>query len=157
MKDLQVIYNNVISYSAAAFTKSALWKSGTQTALSTGDGLIFEVKASSVTEAYFNEFPIYQSINQTSIAPISLAKPGSVARQPNQCSRAKSRKQFRNMNRQSGMPISMGERPSQRDLAGFDIKLYSSPQFERLLQNACKMLSVKSSDLRWEGQFCSEP
>ena len=36
-----------------------------------------------------------QSINQTSIAPISPAKPGSVARQPNQCSTAKSRKQFR--------------------------------------------------------------
>ena len=32
-----------------------------------------------------------QSINQTSIAPISPAKPGSVARQPNQCSTAKSR------------------------------------------------------------------
>ena len=30
-----------------------------------------------------------QSVNQTSIAPISLAKPGSVARQPNQCSTAK--------------------------------------------------------------------
>ena len=34
-----------------------------------------------------------QSINQTSIALISPAKPGSVARQPNQCSTAKSRKQ----------------------------------------------------------------
>ena len=34
-----------------------------------------------------------QSINQTSIAPISPAKPGSVARQPNQCSTAKSREQ----------------------------------------------------------------
>ena len=29
-----------------------------------------------------------QSSNQTSIAPISPAKPGSVARQPNQCSTA---------------------------------------------------------------------
>ena len=35
-----------------------------------------------------------QSINQTSIAPISPAKPGSVARQPNQSSTAKSKKQF---------------------------------------------------------------
>ena len=40
-----------------------------------------------------------QSIIQTSIAPISPAKPGSVAWQPNQCSTAKSRKQFRNINR----------------------------------------------------------
>ena len=41
----------------------------------------------------------YQSINQTSIVSISQAKPGSVAPQPNQCSTAKSRKQFRNINR----------------------------------------------------------
>ena len=33
----------------------------------------------------------YQSIKQTSIVPISPAKPGSVARKPNQCSTAKSR------------------------------------------------------------------
>ena len=37
---------------------------------------------------------INQSINQTSIAPISPAKPGSVARQPNQCSTTV-RQQFR--------------------------------------------------------------
>ena len=30
-----------------------------------------------------------QSINQTSITPISPGKPGSVARQPNQCSHSK--------------------------------------------------------------------
>ena len=41
----------------------------------------------------------FQSINQTSIAPISPAKPGSVTIQPNQCSTAKSRKQFHNINR----------------------------------------------------------
>ena len=40
-----------------------------------------------------------QAINQTSVAPISPAKPGSMARQPNQSSTAKSRKQFRNINR----------------------------------------------------------
>ena len=34
---------------------------------------------------------INQSFNRTSIAPISPAKPGAVARQPNQCSTAKSR------------------------------------------------------------------
>ena len=39
------------------------------------------------------------SINQLSIAPLSQAKPGSVARQPNQCSTVISRKQFRNINR----------------------------------------------------------
>ena len=38
------------------------------------------------------------SINQSSIAPISPAKPGSVARQSYQCSTAKSRKHFRNIN-----------------------------------------------------------
>ena len=37
---------------------------------------------------------INQSINQTSIAPISPVKPAPVAQQPNQCSTAKSRKQF---------------------------------------------------------------
>ena len=36
-----------------------------------------------------------QLINQTSTAPISPAKPGSVARQPNQCSTAEPRKHFR--------------------------------------------------------------
>ena len=55
-----------------------------------------------------------QSINQLSIAPISPMKPGSVARQPNQCLTAKSRKQFRNINRPWEMTVSMGERPSQR-------------------------------------------
>ena len=38
---------------------------------------------------------INQSIKQTSIAPISPAKPDSVARQPKQCSTAKSNKQFK--------------------------------------------------------------
>ena len=42
---------------------------------------------------------INQSIHQTSIAPISQAKPGSVVQQPNQCSTAKSREQFPNINR----------------------------------------------------------
>ena len=42
---------------------------------------------------------INQSINQTSTAPISPMKPGSVVRQPNQCSTVKSRKQFHNINR----------------------------------------------------------
>ena len=40
-------------------------------------------------------YTINQSINQTSIAPISLAKPDSVGLQSNQCSAAKSMKQFR--------------------------------------------------------------
>ena len=46
---------------------------------------------------------INQSINQTSIVPISPAKPGSVARQRNQCSTAESRKQFRNIKRPWGV------------------------------------------------------
>ena len=58
-----------------------------------------------------------QSINQTSIVPISPAKPGSVARQPNQCSAAKSRRQFRNINRPWGVTVSVGERPNQRDVS----------------------------------------
>ena len=41
----------------------------------------------------------YQSINLISKAPISPAKPGLVTWQPSQCSTAKSRKQFCNMNR----------------------------------------------------------
>ena len=57
------------------------------------------------------------SINGTSIVPIFLAKPGSVAQQPHQCSTAKSRKQLRNINRPSGMLVSMGERPNQRDVS----------------------------------------
>ena len=60
---------------------------------------------------------INQPINQTSIAPVSPAKPGSVARQPNQCSTAKSRKQFRNINRQWGVTVCMGERLNQRDVS----------------------------------------
>ena len=59
---------------------------------------------------------INQSINQTSIMPISPAKPGSVAWQPNQCSPAKSRKQFCNINRPWGVTVSMGKRPNQRDV-----------------------------------------
>ena len=38
------------------------------------------------------ELSINQSINQTSIAPISPVKPGSLARQPNHCSTAISRR-----------------------------------------------------------------
>ena len=38
-----------------------------------------------------------------------------MARQANQCSTAKSRKQLRNINKPWGVTVSMGERPSQRD------------------------------------------
>ena len=51
-----------------------------------------------------------------SIAPISPAKPGSVARQPNQCSIAKSMKQYLGINGLSGVPVSQGDRPHQRDV-----------------------------------------
>ena len=59
----------------------------------------------------------FQSINQTSIAPISPVKPGSLAQQPNQFSTAKSRKQFRDMNRPWGVTVSVGKRPNQRDVS----------------------------------------
>ena len=45
-------------------------------------------------------------INQMSIAPISLAKAGSVSRQPNECSIAKSMKQFHGINGLSGVSLS---------------------------------------------------
>ena len=49
-----------------------------------------------------------QSINQISMTPISLTKPGAVVRQPNRCS-AKSTKQLRNINRPSGMLVLWGK------------------------------------------------
>ena len=58
-----------------------------------------------------------QSNNQTSIAPISQAKPGSVAQQANQCSTAKSMKQFHGINGLSGVLVSKGERLSERDVS----------------------------------------
>ena len=70
--------------------------------------IVYSIRISSF---YFNQ-SINQSISQTSIAPISPAKPDSVARQPNQCSTAKSRKQFRNINRPWGVTTSIGERPN---------------------------------------------
>ena len=60
---------------------------------------------------------INQSINQTSIAPISPERPGSVAWQPNQCSIAKSMTQFHGINGLSDVPVYKGERPSQRDVS----------------------------------------
>ena len=60
------------------------------------------------SHSLFASSKINQSSNQTSITPISPAKPGSVVRQPNLCSTAKSRKQFHNINRPWGMPVSMG-------------------------------------------------
>ena len=80
---------------------------------------ISALKASMLIDCNFRDlivcWSVRQSINKTSIAPIFQAKPGSVAPQPNQCSTAKSRKQFRNINRQWGVTVSMGGRPNQRD------------------------------------------
>ena len=67
-------------------------------------------------ELHFNN-TYCQSINQTSIAPISLGKASSVALQPNQCPTAKLRRQFRNINRPWGYTSTYGERPSQRDVS----------------------------------------
>ena len=61
--------------------------------------------------------PNLQKKIETATAPISPEKPGSVARQPNRCSTTKSRKQFHSINGPSGMPVSMGERPNQRDVS----------------------------------------
>ena len=62
-------------------------------------------------DAYFYSYET--SINQISIAS---PKPGSVARELNWCSAAKSMKQFRNINRLLCVPVSMRERPSLRDV-----------------------------------------
>ena len=51
------------------------------------------------------------------MAPLCLAKPGSVPQQPNQCLTAKSKKQLSNINGPLGMPVSMGEKPSQGDVS----------------------------------------
>ena len=60
---------------------------------------------------------INQSTDQMSIAPTAPAKQGSVARQPNQCSSGKLKKQFRNISRPLGAPVSKGEGPSPRDVS----------------------------------------
>ena len=63
-----------------------------------------------------------QSINQ-SIIFYSANIPGEARAQwrdiQNQCSTAKSRKQFRNSNRPWGMTVSTGERPNQRDVSSY--------------------------------------
>ena len=71
-------------------------------------GLVLTPKSSIGNIEKYLLVPDNQSINQTSIAPTSPAKPGSVAQQPNQCSTAKSRKQFRSINRPWGVTVSMG-------------------------------------------------
>ena len=77
-------------------------------------------RTQSVDEAVSVSSPeksINQSINQSinfSIAPISPVKPGSVAPQPNHCSTEKSMKQFWSISGSSGIPVHMGERPTQR-------------------------------------------
>ena len=57
------------------------------------------------------------SIHQISIAPISPAKPDSVAQKPNRCSTAKLMKQFHNINGVSGMLESMGEKAKSKRCA----------------------------------------
>ena len=55
-----------------------------------------------------------QSINQLPIVSITPEKPGSVAREPNQCPTAKLKIQFHDINEPLGIPVSQGERLSQR-------------------------------------------
>ena len=55
----------------------------------------------------------YQSVSQSNFYSANIpGKAISVARQPSQCSIAKSMKQFHGINGLSGVPVSKGERPS---------------------------------------------
>ena len=57
-----------------------------------------------------------QLINQSNFYSTNIPSKARLSGgQPNQCSTAKSRKQFRNINRPWGVTVSMGERPGQRD------------------------------------------
>ena len=57
-----------------------------------------------------------ESINESINQSISMAKLVSVSRQRNRCSTSKLMKQFRIINGTSGVVVSMGGRPSQRDM-----------------------------------------
>ena len=65
----------------------------------------------------FTPMTLIQSINPISIEPIFPANPGSAVPRLNQCATAKSMKQFHNINGPSSEQVSMGERPSQRDVS----------------------------------------
>ena len=89
-----------------------------------------------------------RSINQISKAPKYPAEPGSVARQPNRCSTAKSKKRFCNINRPS-------ERPSQRDVSRylFDLatKLIERTDSGRFFQRVkCSITSIGLDHRDWQ-------
>ena len=63
---------------------------------------------------------INQSINQSIkflLLQYPWARPGSVVRQVNHCAIAKLMKHFNGINRLPGVPVSKGDRPSQRDVS----------------------------------------
>ena len=60
---------------------------------------------------------INQWINLISISPISVLKPCSMVRQPNLSSIAKLMKHFHSINGMSGVLVSNGKMPSQRDIS----------------------------------------
>ena len=90
-----------------------------------------------------------ESINQISIAPISLAKSGSVAQQPNLCSTAKLKKAFHNINGPSGVPVSIGE--SQKCVFRCFLKVATEmaewTDSTRLFQTGSKQMEYKSEKL----------
>ena len=67
----------------------------------------------------FDDAEVNESQSVTiSITPISPAEPVSMTEQPNQCSIAKSRKQFHGINELSGVLVPSGwGRPSKRDVS----------------------------------------
>ena len=60
----------------------------------------------------------YQSINQSKFYSTNICGVAKLSgANPNQCSTAKSMKQFHNVNRSSSMPLSMRDRPGQKDMS----------------------------------------
>ena len=104
------------------------------------------------TRAYVE---ISQSINQTSIVQISLTKPGSVARQPNQCSTAKlEEKQFHNINRLSGLPVSMGEKAKSRRCVlrcFFNLSINQSHYYSATIPSKAKLSGVTAKSVFLKG------
>ena len=97
------------------FIKFKIWQFGATTDPILRNHMDSCPKNASYCSPQIQNVLITLSINQISIAPISPAYPGSVARHPNQCSTAKSMMQFHNVNRSLGMMVSIGKRPGQND------------------------------------------
>ena len=88
--------------------------------------------------------------NQISIAPKSLAKPGSVERQPNRCSTAKSEKQFCNINRPSGLTsVYWGKAKSKRCVLRCSVSLPFQNIISRLMFNPIEIYLWTSQKAMW--------